>query len=159
TRLQVEHPVTEMVTGQDIVAMQIRHALGQNVMASQDAIKPSGHAIELRICAEIPEKQFIPSPGRIDAMYLPRMESLRIDTGFESGDTITPFYDSLIMKMIGHGETRADAIRMLRAAVAETRIEGIQTNLAFLGRLLAHPDFAADRLHTRFIETHVSELT
>lgn len=158
TRLQVEHPVTEMVTGQDIVAMQIRHALGHEMTISQDTIEPSGHAIELRICAEIPEKQFIPSPGRIEVMHLPEMPGLRIDTGFEAGDAITPFYDSLVMKMIGYGETRADAIEMLRAAVAQTRIEGIQTNLAFLGRLLAHPDFAADRLHTKFIETHMSDL-
>lgn len=158
TRLQVEHPVTEMVTGQDIVAMQIRHALGREVTVAQDAIAPSGHAIELRICAEMPEKQFIPSPGKIEAMQLPEMPGLRIDTGFEAGDEITPFYDSLIMKMIGHGETRAEAIATLRAALAQTRIEGIQTNLAFLDRLLAHPDFVADRLHTRFIETHLSEL-
>jgi acetyl/propionyl-CoA carboxylase alpha subunit len=158
TRLQVEHPVTEMVTGQDIVAMQIRHALGQELGVSQADITPQGHAIELRVCAEAPEKNFMPAPGRITAMDLPSIEGLRIDTGFAVGDEITPFYDSLVMKIIGHGKTRAEAIATLRSALSQTRIEGLTTNLAFLDRLLAHPDFAADRLHTKFIETHISEL-
>ena len=158
TRLQVEHPVTEMVTRQDIVAMQIRHALGWELGVAQDDITPKGHAIELRVCAEAPDRNFMPAPGRIEAMELPSKPGLRIDTGVDAGDEITPFYDSLVMKIIGHAETRAGAIATLRAALAQTRIEGLTTNLAFLDRLLAHPDFAANRLHTKFIESRLAEL-
>src|SRR5690606_23860126 len=122
TRLQVEHPVTEMITGTDLVSMQIRQALGEDVSATvtQRSIRDDGHAIEVRICAERPAKQFIPSPGSIDRMVLPAGEGIRVDTGFEQGDRITPFYDSLVMKLVAHGPGRAQAIERLDAALQGT---------------------------------------
>ncbi|RIK83155.1 MAG: acetyl-CoA carboxylase biotin carboxylase subunit [Hyphomicrobiales bacterium] len=160
TRLQVEHPVTEMITGTDLVSMQIRQALGEDVSATvtQRSIRDDGHAIEVRICAERPAKQFIPSPGSIDRMVLPAGEGIRVDTGFEQGDRITPFYDSLVMKLVAHGPGRAQAIERLDAALQGTVIEGLETNLAFLQNLVRHPDFIADRLHTKFVEENLPVL-
>lgn len=160
TRLQVEHPVTEMVTGLDLVALQLRLALGEDLSGelAQETIRTTGHSIELRVCAENPAKHFIPSPGPLDLIELPRIKGVRFDSGFETGDAVTPFYDSLVMKIIACGHDRAEAIAQLRNAVALTRIEGIQSNLPFLGRLLEHPDFVADRLHTRFVEDNMASL-
>ena len=160
TRLQVEHPVTEMVTGLDLVALQLRLALGEDLTGelSQDAIRVDGHSIELRVCAENPAKHFVPSPGPLDLIALPELEGVRFDSGFETGDAVTPFYDSLVMKIVAHGADRQQAIARLRDAVAETRIEGIETNLPFLGKLIEHPDFVADRLHTRFVEENLATL-
>ncbi len=160
TRLQVEHPVTEMVTGLDLVALQLRLALGEDLSGElvQNGIATAGHSIELRVCAENPAKHFIPSPGPLDLIELPEIDGVRFDTGFETGDAVTPFYDSLVMKIIAHGSDREEAISRLREAVAQTRIEGIQSNLPFLGRLIEHPDFVADRLHTRFVEENLASL-
>lgn len=159
TRLQVEHPVTEMVTNQDLVALQLAHALGQGTGLEQADIRARGHAIEMRICAEDPARQFMPAPGSIARLDLPELPGVRIDTGVETGDAVTPFYDSLMLKIIAHGPDRGAAIDRLREALALTRIEGLTTNLAFLARLLEHPDYAADRLHTRFIEDNLPALT
>lgn len=160
TRLQVEHPVTEMVTGLDLVALQLRLAMGEDLRGelTQGEIKAQGHSIELRVCAENPAKHFVPSPGPLDLIELPEIEGVRFDSGFETGDAVTPFYDSLVMKIIAHGNDRDEAITRLRDAVARTRIEGIQSNLPFLGKLIEHPDFIADRLHTRFVEENLASL-
>ncbi|MEW5425029.1 acetyl/propionyl/methylcrotonyl-CoA carboxylase subunit alpha [Amorphus sp. 3PC139-8] len=160
TRLQVEHPVTEMITGGDLVALQLRLALGEDLSGelAQDRIAARGHAIELRVCAENPAKSFAPSPGPVERLELPDLDGVRFDTGVEEGDAVTPFYDSLIMKIIAHGESRSEAIDRLRAAVAGTRIEGLETNLDFLGRLIENPDFVAGRLHTKFVEENLSAL-
>lgn len=160
TRLQVEHPVTEMITGTDLVSMQILQALGEDVSknVTQGSLFDNGHAIEVRVCAERPAKQFIPSPGEIERMVLPTGEGIRVDTGFEQGDRITPFYDSLVMKVVAHGADRAQAIARLDGALHETVIEGLETNLAFLRNLARHPDFVADRLHTKFVEENLTDL-
>ncbi|MRX48882.1 acetyl-CoA carboxylase biotin carboxylase subunit [Paracoccus sp. S-4012] len=160
TRLQVEHPVTEMITGLDLVALQIRQALGEDVGAElqQDTIVDEGHAIEVRVCAERPDKQFLPSPGPLTGLALPDLPGVRIDTGFEAGDAVTPFYDSLVMKVIAHGADRAEAIARLDAALQETQIEGLHTNLSFLRSLVRHPEFLADRIHTKFVEESLAEL-
>lgn len=160
TRLQVEHPVTEMITGLDLVAMQIRLALGEELSGEfpQETVRDIGHAIEVRICAERPDKQFIPSPGKIEALTLPDLEGVRVDTGFEAGDAVTPFYDSLVMKVIAHGDDRAGAIARLDAALNATVFEGLRTNIEFLRNLVKHPDFQADRLYTKFVEENVRSL-
>ena len=160
TRLQVEHPVTEMITGTDLVSLQIRQALGEDVAATttQASILDNGHAIEVRVCAERPAKQFVPSPGKIERMVLPHGEGVRVDTGFEQGDSITPFYDSLIMKVVSHGADRSQAIARLDEALGATAIEGLETNLAFLRNLIRHPDFLADKLHTKFVEENLAAL-
>lgn len=160
TRIQVEHPVTELVTGVDLVAAQIRHAMNEDVSAYlvQESIVAHGHAIEARIYAERPAKNFIPSPGLITELVLPQSEGIRIDTGFRAGMKITPFYDPMIMKVIAHGATRAEAIARLDAALAELVITGIETNSAFVRNVLAHPAFVAGQMHTMFVNESLQEL-
>ncbi|MFA5537976.1 MAG: biotin carboxylase N-terminal domain-containing protein [Gemmobacter sp.] len=160
TRLQVEHPVTEMITGVDLVSMQVMQALGEDVAGSvtQGSLLDNGHAIEVRVCAERPAKQFLPSPGAIERLVLPAGEGIRVDTGFEQGDRITPFYDSLIMKVVAHGADRSQAIARLGDALRGTVIEGLETNLAFLRNLVRHPDFLEDRLHTKSVEENLAAL-
>jgi 3-methylcrotonyl-CoA carboxylase alpha subunit len=162
TRIQVEHPVTEMVTGIDIVQMQLRLARGEDVAPALEGITARGHAIECRLCAENPERMFLPSPGKITRLIWPEMPpcgvDLRIDSGVREGDTITAFYDSLLAKIIVHGEDRATAIAGMRSALSGVTIEGIVTNLDFLRRLLDHPAFIAGQTMTGFIETHRATL-
>lgn len=160
TRLQVEHPVTEMITGLDLVELQIRLALGEDLAGElkQSEIRDEGHAIEVRICAERPDKQFIPSPGKIENLQLPKIEGVRVDTGFEAGDTITPFYDSLVMKVIAHGPDRSKAIERLGLALEATKFEGLRTNREFLCNLINHPEFRQDLMHTKFVEENINEL-
>ncbi|MGV0908679.1 acetyl-CoA carboxylase biotin carboxylase subunit [Martelella sp. FOR1707] len=160
TRLQVEHPVTEMITGLDLVQLQIRQALGEDLSRelTQEAVRDHGHAIEVRVCAERPDKQFIPSPGKIEGLSLPDLPDIRVDTGFEAGDAITPYYDSLLMKVIAWGEDRDQAIDRLTEALDATEFEGLRTNVAFLRNLVRHPEFRADRLHTKFVEENIKDL-
>ncbi len=149
TRLQVEHPTTEMITGADIVERQIRIAAGEPL---DTRIPPvSGHAVQCRLYAEDP-RTFIPSPGRLDELRLPQMDNLRVDTGFREGDEATPFFDPLLAKLIAWGETRADAVALMDAALAECRIGGVRTNISALRRVLAHPDFARGRYDTGLLE-------
>ena len=154
TRIQVEHPVTEMITGVDLVQMQLRLARGEDVAPALNGVTARGHAIECRLCAENPERMFLPSPGRITRLVWPEMPGLRIDSGVREGDTVTAFYDSLMAKIIVLGEDRATAIAGMRSALAGVTIEGIVTNLGFLRRLLDHPAFIAGATTTGFIETH-----
>jgi 3-methylcrotonyl-CoA carboxylase alpha subunit len=158
TRIQVEHPVTEMVTGVDLVAAQLRLARGEPLAELRSGVVAGGHAIECRLCAENPDKMFLPSPGRITRLVLPEAPALRIDTGVRAGDTVTPFYDSLIAKIIVYGQTRAAAMTAMEAALDGLVIEGIVTNQDFLRRLMAHPAFRAGETLTGFIETHRATL-
>ena len=160
TRIQVEHPVTEAITGVDLVEAQIRHALGENVEGelTQPSIQRNGHAIEARLYAESPEKKFMPAPGLIEALELPRVEGVRIDTGFVAGDRVTPFYDPMIMKIIAHGKDRAEAVVRLEKALTELKISGLKTNRQFLLRVLAEPAYLDANVNTRFIDQHGESL-
>ncbi len=154
TRLQVEHPVTEMVTGLDLVALQIRIAQGEALSFMQDDIKMSGHAIEARLYAEDPAQDFLPSSGKI-ALWRPmRGGGIRVDSGVKTGSEITLFYDPLMAKIITHGKTREDARQKLVRALAGTHIFGPATNKGFLIRALETPDFVQGCADTGFIETH-----
>jgi 3-methylcrotonyl-CoA carboxylase alpha subunit len=161
TRIQVEHPVTEVLTGLDLVSMQLRLARGEDIGAAlrQDDVRRSGHAIEVRICAENPAKLFLPSPGRITKLALPESgDGVRVDTGVREGDTVTPYYDSMLAKLIVHAPDRDAAIAKLLAALNATVIEGIATNVAFLRRVIDHAAFSAGRTLTGFIDTHKADL-
>lgn len=160
TRIQVEHPVTELVTGVDLVVAQIRQALGEDLARelAQDRIGLSGHAVEARIYAERPAKNFMPSPGPLNVMRLPERAGLRIDTGFREGMKVTPFYDPMLMKVIAHGANRTQAIACLEAALGDVVIEGIETNVAFLRKTLTHPAFVAGQVHTTWLNDVIKEL-
>ena len=158
TRIQVEHPVTEMITGLDLVQLQLRLAAGEDVAPALDRVASHGHAIEFRVCAENPERMFLPSPGKITRLVWPDARGSRIDSGVREGDSVTAFYDSLIAKIIVHADNRATAIAAMRAALNGITIEGIVTNLEFLRRLLDHPAFLAGQTMTGFIETHRATL-
>jgi 3-methylcrotonyl-CoA carboxylase alpha subunit len=159
TRLQVEHPVTEMTTGEDLVAWQLRVAAGEALPLRQPEIRSRGHAIEVRLCAENPQNGFLPETGRIAVLRVPEASAdVRLDTGVREGDTVSVFYDSMIGKLVAWGLDRGEAIRRLEDALARTDILGVRTNLAFLERLVAHPAFRAGATDTAFIETHRAEL-
>lgn len=153
TRIQVEHAVTEMITGVDLVAWQIQLAGGDFTPPAQDEIEANGAAIECRIYAERPEKNFLPSPGEITRFELPAASgNLRIDTGVALGDKITPYYDPMIAKLIAKGEDRLGAIAGMLAALSETKIEGPSTNTAFLAEVMADPVFRDDLPSTHYVE-------
>jgi 3-methylcrotonyl-CoA carboxylase alpha subunit len=157
-RLQVEHPVTEAVTGLDLVEWQIRIAHGETLPLRQDEVEAKGHAIEARLYAEDPERGFLPQTGTLHRLKLPSAALARTDTGVREGDRVTPFYDPLVAKLIVWGEDRTAAVDRLRRALAETAILGVSTNLDFLSRLAAHPAFAAAKVDTGFIERHLRAL-
>src|SRR5437667_7472884 len=159
TRLQVEHPVTEMVTGLDLVEWQLRVAMGEKLPLPQDEIAANGHAMEARIYAEDAAKGFLPAAGTIRAWREPAGDGIRIDTGFRAGDTITPYYDALLAKLIAWGADRPQALGRLVEALDAFEIEGITTNLAFLKALLRHPQVVRDEIDTGFIEREISTLT
>ena len=153
TRLQVEHPVTEMVTGQDLVEWQLRVAAGEPLPCTQDELSIRGHAVEARIYAEDPDRGFLPSTGTLVHLRPPAESAhVRVDTGVEEGDAITPFYDPMIAKLIVHGADRTDALARLRRALGAYRVVGVQNNVDFLARLVATESFAAARLDTGLIE-------
>jgi len=156
TRLQVEHPITEMVTGVDIVAEQIRIARGRQLSYTQDQIKINGHAIECRVNAEDPFNGFMPSTGRITHSMLPTGPGVRVDTGVYPGFEITPFYDPMIAKLIVWGETRAQAILRMRRALEEYRIVGVRTNIPFHQTLMDSHRFMGGQFDTRFVEERFS---
>ncbi len=160
TRLQVEHPVTELITGVDLVEWQLRVAFGETLPMTQDQIKLNGHAIEARVYAENPDKNFMPSVGRISAWRMPhQIGGLRIDSGYRAGDLVSPNYDAMLAKIITWAPTRATAIDALGRALDETDIRGIVTNTAFLSKLVTHPDVRANNVTTGFIERELSALT
>ncbi len=153
TRLQVEHPVTEMITGLDLVEWQLRVASGERLPMRQDELSISGHAIEARIYAEDPDRGFLPSTGKLAHLFAPpESDDVRVDTGVEQGDSITPFYDPMIAKLIVHGRDRAEALARMSAALAAYRIVGVSNNVEFLGRLIATPSFDHAELDTALIE-------
>jgi acetyl-CoA carboxylase biotin carboxylase subunit len=152
TRVQVEHPVTELVTGVDIVKSQIRVARGEPLMLAQDDVRHTGHALELRINAEDPLRDFAPSPGVVRELRMPGGPGVRVDSHLFEGYRIPPYYDSLIAKLITWGQDRDEAIARMRRALAETRIEGVHTTLAFHARLLDDERFRSGCVDTRFVE-------
>ncbi|MCP9759414.1 3-methylcrotonyl-CoA carboxylase, partial [Aquitalea sp. S1-19] len=159
TRLQVEHPVTEMITGQDLVAWQIRVAAGELLPLAQQDIPLSGHAFEARIYAEDPDKGFLPATGTLTHLRLPQTSArVRIDSGVIEGDSISPWYDPMIAKLVVWGETRELALQTLKSALAQCEIAGVACNTAFLARLAAHPDFAAGHVDTGLIARDEAEL-
>ncbi|MEO9190795.1 MAG: acetyl/propionyl/methylcrotonyl-CoA carboxylase subunit alpha [Acetobacteraceae bacterium] len=158
TRLQVEHPVTEMVTGFDLVEWQLRVAAGEPLPATQDAISLHGHAIEARLYAEDPARDFAPSIGRLTRLRLPDGEGVRVDSGVRAGDAVSIHYDAMLAKIICHGADRAEALARLRHALAETEIAGVTTNLDLLARIAAHPDFANGDIDTGFIAREAATL-
>ena len=160
TRIQVEHPVTECITGLDLVGLQLRLAAGEALAdITQAGIAVNGHAVECRLYAENPAKMFLPSPGKLTTFALPAAgDGVRIDTGVREGDTITPYYDPMVAKLICHGATREEALAKMAAVLAETQVEGIFTNVQFLRRVVAHPAFAQGDVFTGFIETHKADL-
>ena len=151
TRIQVEHPVTEMVTGVDLVKEQIRSAAGERLTLA-DSPSLSGHAIECRINAEDPEHDFRPSPGQITAFHAPGGPGIRIDTHVYAGYSVPPFYDSLLGKLIAHGNTRDEALGRAYQALEEFIIEGVKTTIPFLREVLRHPEFVAGNVDTHFLE-------
>ena len=150
TRLQVEHPVTEMTTGVDLVAQQLAIAAGEKL--APGAAPPRGHAIECRINAEDPRRGFLPQPGTITRFALPAGDSTRVDTHAVAGTTVTPFYDSLLAKVVVHGDTRAQAIECMRGALDAFRIEGITTNLALQRSIMDDARFVRGAFGTRFLD-------
>jgi len=157
TRLQVEHPVTELVTGVDLVAWQLAIAAGATLPMAQEQIRPHGAAIECRVYAEDPVR-FLPSPGTISKLVVPTGPGIRNDGGFRAGDKITVYYDPLIAKLCAHGNTRSEAIARMKTALASYSIEGIKTNLAFHKRVMDHPAFIQGEYDTSFIERHKPDL-
>ena len=159
TRLQVEHPVTEMVWGVDLVKEQLRVARGEKLSVRQKQLKPGGHAIECRIYAEDPANNFAPSPGLIRHLNLPEGPGVRNDNGVYSGYTVPLFYDPMLSKLICHAATRPDAIARMRRALMEYRVEGIQTTIPFFALLMQQQDFAAGNFDTGFIDRLLGELS
>jgi acetyl-CoA carboxylase biotin carboxylase subunit len=158
TRIQVEHPVTEMITGIDLIKEQIRIAAGIKLSVTQKDIKINGHAIECRINAENPSRNFSPSPGKVDFLHLPGGYGVRVDTALYTGYETSPFYDSMVAKVIVHGRTRLEAIRRMRRALEEMMVEGIDTNLTLQHLIMYHPEFMKGSYNTGFIEAHLDEL-
>jgi len=163
TRLQVEHPVTEMITSTDLVEWQLRVAAGERLPQLQHELAINGHAIEARIYAENPEKGFLPSTGKLDYLHMPQAVhfthgELRIDAGVRQGDVISPFYDPMIAKLIVHGKDRAEALARMAQALATFQVVGPATNVAFLGRLITSEPFVSADLDTGLIERHHDSL-
>jgi 3-methylcrotonyl-CoA carboxylase alpha subunit len=159
TRLQVEHPVTEMITGLDLVEWQLRVAFGEPLPLPQDAITFNGHAIEARVYAEDAERGFLPATGTIRTWREPSGNGIRVDTGFRAGDVITPYYDALLAKLIVLAADRPQALARMVEALGEFEIAGVTTNLAFLDLLMSHPLVARGEIDTGFIEREIVALT
>ncbi len=157
TRIQVEHPVTEMVTGYDLIKEQIRAAAGLGLSVGEDASELRGHAIECRINAENPDRNFAPSPGMITSFHPPGGPGVRLDTHVYAGYRVPPFYDSLLAKLITHGSNREEALARMRNALSTFVLEGVHTTIPFLLRVLDTPEFIAGDFDTKFLERMVTE--
>jgi acetyl/propionyl-CoA carboxylase alpha subunit len=158
TRLQVEHPVTEEVTGVDLVREMVRIAAGLPLSIPEQGIQPRGHAIEARIYAEDPARNFMPSPGQITRLDIPELPNLRVDSGARTSTNVTVYYDPMIAKLITWGEDRDAASQTMRAALDGIMVEGVKTNIPFLQRIFASEDFAAGRIHTRYVDERLNEI-
>jgi 3-methylcrotonyl-CoA carboxylase alpha subunit len=154
TRLQVEHPVTELVMGVDLVKAQILTAMERGPLWAQSELLPRGHSIECRVYAEDPYKGGIPSTGKVLGIHWPQGPGRRFDFGLEAGDEVTPYYDSMIAKVIVWDETRTRAIQKMKATLKETVVFGIKTNIPYLIEMLSHPDFVTGEMTTQFISKH-----
>jgi acetyl-CoA carboxylase biotin carboxylase subunit len=159
TRIQVEHPITEAVTGVDLVAEQLRVAAGEGLRVRQEDIAPRGCAIELRINAEDPDRGFLPSPGTIERVVLPAGPWVRLDTWMEPGGKVPPFYDSLLGKLVVWGHDREAAIARTRRALVELEVDGVKTTQPLLERLLEEPWFVAGDFHTGTLEAWIEDAT
>ena len=157
TRIQVEHPVTEMVTGIDLVKEQIRIAAGEPLRIRQEDVVLKGHAIECRINAEDPARRFLPCPGTVHDLHFPGGNGVRIESALYNGYTIPAFYDSMVAKVIVHGEDREEAIRKMRSALGEVVVDGVTTNLDFQYEMLEHPVFLSGDINTHFIPDYFEE--
>jgi len=155
TRLQVEHPITELTNGLDIVQWQIRIAAGERFPYQQDQLSQRGHAIECRIYAEDPTNGFLPSTGKLLQFIEPRGPGIRVDSGFRAGDTVTHFYDPMLAKLIVQGESRESATQKMQAALKEFVVHGVITNIDFLQDVLSHPDFTEGKVSTRWVEANM----
>ena len=159
TRLQVEHPVTEMITGLDLVEWQLRVAFGEALPLSQSEITRSGHAFEVRVYAEDPESGFLPAIGTVEAWRQPAIgDGIRIDSGFRPGDRVTPYYDPMLAKLIVHGSERVQALDKLGEALTQFQVGGVKTNVAFLRALISHPSVRSGEMDTGFIERELNAL-
>ncbi len=152
-RIQVEHPVSEMITGTDLIQMQLRVAGGENLALKQSDIATQGHSIEVRIIAEDPDRNFAPSPGRITRWVPPAGAGIRLDTAMEEGAMIPPFYDSMIAKLIVHAADRPAAVKLMGQALDQFQVGGIATNIGLLRTIVSHPDFIDNQIDTRWLET------
>ena len=159
TRLQVEHPITEQVTGIDIVAEQLRVAAGEPLSFAQDDVRLGGHAVECRVYAEDADAGFVPATGRLNLVRFPAGEGIRVDHGVVEGQQVSASFDPMIAKVVAYGESRDEALRRGRVALRNTVLLGTVTNTAFLERVLAHPEFVAGNTHTGFLEEHAESLT
>ncbi|MEV7733450.1 biotin carboxylase N-terminal domain-containing protein [Streptomyces sp. NPDC088921] len=158
TRLQVEHPVTELITGLDLVEWQLRVAAGERLPYGQEDVRLTGHAVEARVCAEDPARGFLPTGGTVLRLHEPQGDGVRTDSGLSEGTEVGSLYDPMLSKVIAYGPDRATALRKLRAALARTVTLGVQTNAGFLRRLLAHPDVVEGELDTGLVERVVDDL-
>ena len=158
TRLQVEHPVTEMVTGVDIVREQILIAAGNQLSLQQKEIKQNGHAIECRIYAEDPANNFLPSPGDMSFYHEPVGNGIRIDAGIVEATTIHSFYDPMISKLIVHAENREKAIQKMENALSEYKIHGIATNISYLKKIMDFEEYKTNKISTHFCDDHTEDI-
>jgi propionyl-CoA carboxylase alpha chain len=156
TRLQVEHPVTEWITGTDLVELQIRVARGEELAIKQEDLKIKGHAMELRVYAEDPMNDFLPSVGHLDVYQLPVGEGIRVDNGFEQGMDIPIYYDPMLAKLITYGETREEAIQIMIKAIEDYHVEGVQTTLPFGKFVFEHEAFRSGKFDTHFVKNYYS---
>jgi propionyl-CoA carboxylase alpha chain len=154
TRLQVEHPVTEWITGTDLVELQIRVARGEALAIKQEDLKIKGHAMELRVYAEDPMNDFLPSVGHLDVYQLPVGEGIRVDNGFEQGMDIPIYYDPMLAKLITYGETREEAIQVMLKAIESYKVEGVQTTLPFGKFVFEHEAFRSGKFDTHFVKNY-----
>ncbi len=158
TRLQVEHPVTELTTGLDLVQWQIRVAAGERFPYQQEQLTQRGHAIECRVYAEDPASGFLPSTGKLLQYLEPRGPGIRVDSGFRAGDEVTHFYDPMLAKLIVHAENREAATQKMGAALRDFVVHGVVTNIDFLQDVLSHPDFANGKVSTRWVEQNLESI-
>jgi acetyl/propionyl-CoA carboxylase alpha subunit len=152
TRIQVEHPITEEVTGLDLVVEQLRVAAGEPLQWRQDEIVQRGAAVECRVYAEDPDKGFLPSPGTLARLQVPAGDGLRVESGVEVGGVVSVHYDPLLFKLVARGDDRDAALARMRAALDATAVEGVRTTIPFLRRVLEHPDVRRGALHTQMVE-------
>jgi acetyl/propionyl-CoA carboxylase alpha subunit len=158
TRLQVEHPITELTTGLDLVQWQVRIACGEELPYTQGELQQRGHAIECRVYAEDPSNQYLPSTGVLLRVVEPKGPGIRVDSGVESDDSVSIHYDPMLAKVIAHAETRDRAIRRMRTALMDYAVLGVTTNMGLLQRILAHPEFVHGRATTAFMDQYSHEL-